>query len=330
MGIFGPSWRPPLSLRSLLLGGAAAVAWLALSSSAASADAGGSHSDSFFAGLTSSVSSVTSASGDALSAVSSHSRAPDQAPAPSPAPGSNGLLQPVVGNLTGPVDNLAGSLPVISQVVPAETVTNVITPVSAAVDDTAGSLAEAVIPPASETIPALQPVLDPIADVISDGDVTLPEPVADLVTQLVGDPPVPGPNLLDLSGAEHDSASALRETADAVSSAGTSTATTAFASGVSGMLWPPSMPLGDTSGVAGVSGETGPNGGGNGPPGPDAIPPAPGSGSSSGQSSGASSGGAACLTDFSLNLPQPGSTPASKPLQHAPAPVSFDPGSSPD
>lgn len=330
MGIFGPSWRPPLSVRSLLLGGAAAVAWLALSSSAASADAGGSHSDSFFAGLTSSVSSVTSASGDALSAVSSHSRAPDQAPAPSPAPGSNGLLQPVVGSLTGSVDNLAGSLPVISQVVPAEKVTNVITPVSAAVDDTAGSLAEAVIPPASETIPALQPVLDPIADVISDGDVTLPEPVADLVTQLVGDPPVPGPNLLDLSGAEHDSASALRETADAVSSAGTSTATTAFASGVSGMLWPPSMPLGDTSGVAGVSGETGPNGGGNGPPGPDAIPPAPGSGSSSGQSSGASSGGAACLTDFSLNLPQPGSTPASKPLQHAPAPVSFDPGSSPD
>lgn len=328
MGIFGPSWRPSRSLRSLMLGGVAAVAWIALSSSGASAD-DGSHSDSILGGLTSSVSSATSAAGDALSTVPSHSRAANPAAAPSPASGSNGLLQPVVGSLTGTVDNLADTVPLIHQVVPDDAVTNAVAPVSAALDDAASGVADAVIPPASETIPALQPVLDPVADVISGGDLALPEPVAGVVTDLVGEPVVPGPGLLDLSDAERDSAEALPDTGVFVSSPGSSTPA-AFVAGVAGVFWPPSMSLADTSGVAGFSGETGPFGGDNEPPGPDGIPAVPGSGSGSGQSSGGSSGGAACLTDAFLNLPQPGSTPAYGPLQHAPAPVSFDPGSSPD
>lgn len=323
MGIFGPSWRAPRSLRSLLLGGAAAVAWLALSSTAASADSG-SRSDPILGGVTSSVSSVTSAAGNALSAVSAPS------PGSSPASGSKGFLQPVVGNVTGPVDNLAATVPVVSQVVPNQTVTNVISPVGSAADDAAGNLAEAVIPPASETIPVLEPVLDPIAEVISRGEVTLPEPVAGIVTELVGEPTAPDLNLLD-SGAAPVAVSALPETADSDSAAGFSSATAASATGFIGTLWQPSMSLGDTSGEAGISpAARGPYGGGNGPPGPEALPAVPGSGSSSGQASGASSGGAACLTDVFLNLPQSGNTPASGPLQHAPAPVSFDPGSSPD
>lgn len=328
MGIFGPSWRTPRSLRSLMLGGAAAVAWVALSSSGASADAG-THSDSIPGGLTSSVSSVTSAAGDALSTVPSHSRAANPAPAPSPASGSNGLLQPVVGSLTGPVDDLTGSIPVISQVVPGDALTNAVSPVSAAVDDAASGLAEAVIPPASETIPALQPVLDPIADVISGGDLALPEPVAGVVTDLVGETVVPGQILLDLADAEPDTAQALPDTGVFVSSAGSSTAA-AFAAGVTGVFWPPSMSLAETSGEAGFSGGMGPFGGDYEPPGPEGIPAVPGSGSGSGQSSGGSSGGTAFLTDVSLYLPRPGSTPANGPLQQAPAPVSFDPGSSPD
>lgn len=322
MGIFGPSWRAPRSLRPLLLGGAAAVAWLALSSTAASADSG-SRSDPILGGLTSTVSSVTSAAGNALSAVSA------PLPVSPPASGSNGLLQPVVGSLTGPVDNLAATVPVVNQVLPDHTITNVISPVSSAVDDAAGNLAEAVIPPASETIPALKPVLDPIADVISGGEVTLPEPVAGVVTELLGDPTVSGPNLLD-SGAAPVEASAMPGSADSDSAAGSSNATAASATGFIGALWQPSASLGDTSSEAGISAETGPYGGENGPPRPEVIPALPGSGSSSGQSSGASSGGAACLTDVFLNLPQPGNTPASGSLQHAPAPVSFDPGSSPD
>jgi hypothetical protein len=319
MGSFGPSWRTPRSLRSLLLGGAAAVAWLALSSTAASADSGSS-SEPILGGLTSSVSSVTSAAGNALSAVSA------PLPALPPASGSNGLLQPVVGSLTGAVDNLAATVPVVNQVVPDHTVTNVISPVSSAVDDAAGNLAEAVIPPASETIPALEPVLNPIADVISGGEVTLPEPVAGIVTELVGEPTASIPNLLD-SGA----APALPGSADSDSAAGSSNATAVSATGFTGALWQPSVSLGDTSGEAGMSAvETGPHDGNNGPPVPEALPAVPGSGSSSGQSSGASSGGAAFLTDIFLNLPQAGSTPATASLQHAPAPVSFDPGSSPD
>lgn len=331
MGSSEPSSRAPRSLRSLrslLLGGAAAVAWLALSSPGASADAG-TPSDSILGGLTSSVSSVTSAAGDALSAAPSHSRAANPAPAPSPASGSNGLLQPVVGSLTGAVDNLAGSIPVINQVVPDGAVSNAVSPVSAAVDNAASGFAETVIPPASETIPALQPVLDPVADVISGGDVALPEPVAGVVTELVGEPAVPGPGLLGDSGAGGDATAALPDTADSVSSDASSNGTAALATGFSAM-WAPSMSLGDTSGEAATSGVAAPSDGGNGPPGPEAVPAVPGSGSGSGQSSGGSSGGAACLTDLSLNLPQPGNTPASEPLQHAPAPVSFDPGSSPD
>lgn len=323
MGIFGPSWRAPRSLRPLLLGGAAAVAWLALSSTAASADSG-SRSDPILGGLTSTVSSVTSAAGNALSAVSA------PLPVPPPASGSNGLLQPVVGSLTGPVDNLAATVPVVNQVLPDHTVSNVISPVSSAVDDAAGNLAEAVIPPASETIPALEPVLDPIADVISGGEVTLPEPVAGIVTELVGEPTASVPNLLD-SGEAPVEASALPGSADSDPAAGSSNATAVSATGFVGALWQPSVSLGDTSSEAGISAvETGPYGGNEGPPGPAAIPAVPGSGSSSGQSSGASSGGAACLTDVFLYLPQPGNTPASGSLQHAPAPVSFDPGSSPD
>jgi hypothetical protein len=239
------------------------------------------------------------------------------------------LLQPVVGSLTGAVDNLVATVPVVNQVVPHHTVTNAVSPVSSAVDDAAGNLAEAIIPPASETIPALEPVLDPIADVISGGEVTLPEPVAGIVTELVGEPTASVPNLLD-SGAAPVEASALPGSADSDSSAGSSNATTTSTTGFIGALWQPSVSLGDTSGEAGISAVTGPYGGDNGPPGPEVIPAVPGSGSSSGQSSGASSGGAACLTDVFLNLPQPGSTPASESLQHAPAPVSFDPGSSPD
>ncbi|MGX9901972.1 hypothetical protein ACW0JT_23055 [Arthrobacter sp. SA17] len=250
------------------------------------------------------------------------------APAPSPASDSKGLLQPVVGSLTGTVDNVVGSVPVISQVVPSGTVTNAVSPVSAAVDDAASGLAETVIPPASETIPVLQPVLDPVANVISGEDVALPEPVAGVITELIGESSVPGLGLDD-SGVGGNAAAALTDTPDFVSSAGSSTATAALATGFTAP-WTPSTSLGDTSGEAGISGVAAPSGGGNGPPGPEAVPAVPGSGSGTGQSSGGASGGAACLTDFSLNLPQPGSTTASGPLQHAPAPVSFDPGSSPD
>lgn len=329
MGIFGPSWHTPRSLpslRSLLWGGAAAVAWLALSSPAANADAG-THPGSILGGL-SSVSSVTSAAGDAISAVPSHSRAVNPSPAPSPASGPNGMLQPVVGSLTGTADNPAGSIPVINQVVPDGVVSNAVSPVSAAVDDAASGLAETVILSASETVPALQPVLDPVAEVISGGDVALPEPVVGVVTGLVGEPALPRP-ILDDPGAGGDATAALPDTADFVSSVVFSTGTAPLGTGFAA-LWMPSMSLGDTSGEAAISGVAAPYGGGNGPPGSKAVPSVPGSGSGSGHSSGGPSGGAACLPALSLNLPKPGSTPASGPLQHAPAPMSFDPGSSPD
>ncbi|WP_461163522.1 hypothetical protein [Arthrobacter sp. R4-81] len=253
-------------------------------------------------GLTSPVSSVTSAAADALSAVPPHSPAAD----PSPAFGSRGLLQP-----------------------PDDAVTNVTSPVRIAAEGAVGGLAEAVIPPVTEAIPVLQPVLAPVADVISGGHVTLPEPVAGVVTEFVGQTAIPGPDFPDVSDAAGDPEAALPDIAEPSASAAAPNVTAAFATGATGRFWSASM-LAHTSGGSGVSGQTGPPDGSNGPPGPETVPAVPGSGSGSGQSSGGSSGGAACLTDVSLNLPQPGSTAADGPPQHAPAPVSLDPGSSPD
>jgi hypothetical protein len=56
----------------------------------------------------------------------------------------------------------------------------------------------------------------------------------------------------------------------------------------------------------------------------------PGSSSGSGQSSGGSHGLTGWLSNGFEYLSLPGVFPVSGPSQHVPAPVSFDPGSSPD
>ncbi|MGC0238207.1 hypothetical protein [Arthrobacter sp. SD76] len=68
----------------------------------------------------------------------------------------------------------------------------------------------------------------------------------------------------------------------------------------------------------------------DGAPHPAQVPAAPGSGTGSGAASAGSAGSAAWLNTFDLNIPDAGAVLAGEASEHAPAPVSFDPGSSPD
>nr|WP_306632017.1 hypothetical protein [Arthrobacter ulcerisalmonis] len=63
---------------------------------------------------------------------------------------------------------------------------------------------------------------------------------------------------------------------------------------------------------------------------PAQVPAAPGSGTGSGGASGSPSGAAAWLSPFDFGFERPGAVHAGETSEHAPAPVSFDPGSSPD
>jgi hypothetical protein len=63
---------------------------------------------------------------------------------------------------------------------------------------------------------------------------------------------------------------------------------------------------------------------------PDRVPAVPASGTGSGGSSGGPSGAAAWLSPFDFGFEHPGAAPAGEASEHLPAPVSFDPGSSPD
>ncbi|HSU46483.1 MAG TPA: hypothetical protein VLJ40_06195 [Arthrobacter sp.] len=63
---------------------------------------------------------------------------------------------------------------------------------------------------------------------------------------------------------------------------------------------------------------------------PAHVPAAPASGTGSSGTSSGPSGAAAWLSPFDFGLERPGDVLAVTSSEHAPAPVSFDPGSSPD
>lgn len=316
-------WR---ALRPLLLAGAAATAWLALSASAASADSA-ADSGSLLGGVSSSVSSIAGTAAipadDALASLV-HAVSPDAARAPAavaapPAqpvtPEPEDLLQPLTGTATGTVDYLIEAVPVVNQTVPAGTVSTVTAPVVTAADTIVAETADTVLPAASDALPVLDPILEPVEELMSGLDSL---PLADRETVTSGLAVVPDVSAFvggfgtdvepDLGGpfnASPDS-SGLPVTPDsAVSRPGSARSSAAPA----GSLESP--------------------GNGEAAPGPHELPAVPGSGSGSSQSSGAGPGGTAWLSTFHLDVPLTGVFPVSGPLQNSPAPVSFDPGSSP-
>lgn len=293
-------WR---ALRPFLLAGAVTATWLALSASAATADSS-RDSGSLLDGVTSPVSSLTAPFTGADTPILE---------ALPPAPPPSGLLQPVVGNVASTADDLIDALPVVDSVVPAGTVTSVAVPAAAVLDTAADDLMGTVAPPLVDAVPVLEPVLQPVVHLMDATVPTLPVTLPDLsvdgiavggeaatIVDVAAGPaaePAPGPST---DTAEHLRAATGTSSAPAMTSARILPAA------------PESPWTGDPST----------------PPAP--APAVPASGAGSGAPPSGPSGSAAWLDEVSLDLPLPGSFLMSGSPQHAPSPVSFDPGSSPD
>jgi hypothetical protein len=318
------TWR---ALRPVLLAGAATVSWLTLSSTAASADVLPDAS-SVVGGVTSSVSSVSEKLLSAAPAVPSTPQGGQPA----------GLLQPVVGSVAGLGDAVVASVPVVQQHVPAGTITAIAAPVARVADGAASAVLEVVVSPVTETVPALDPILEPVSDLVT-GTTPLPLPVvlpAVPETADIEDPAsVPGSapaigtearNVESPSTGEDLVSKDAHQAAESLSLDAQKEATAPARAGVVVSLVsafsvvPASAVLADDSGPRTADPS----------PAPAQVPAAPGSGVGSGASSAGSSGSAAWLSSFDFHLSCSGPVRAGEYSQHAPSPVSFDPGSSPD
>ncbi|WP_411375819.1 hypothetical protein ACLH0K_05500 [Arthrobacter sp. MPF02] len=314
MGEARSPWR---ALRPVLLAGAATFTWLTLSSTAASADTLPDTS-SLLGGVTGSVTSV------AENLVPVVPAPPASTPAAPPAPG---LVQPVVGPLAGAVDDLITAVPLVNQAVPAGTVSSVSAPVAHIADGTTATLVETVVPPVAEAVPVLEPVLEPVTDLLT-GTAPLPAPVPELPEVVAEDGPptlpAPAPAKLESDPLEVGSEGPVSESAiEASLEQASASATTAAA--VLGMTsaFPPAA-------VSASSMRTDDNTPADPSPYPVHAPAVPGSGAGSGGLTGGGSGSAALVSLFDFAFPLTGLVSAGEAPDHAPAPVSFDPGSSPD
>lgn len=319
-------WR---ALRPVLLAGAATLTWLTFSSTAASADTL-SETSSLVGGVTSSVSAVSE------KLVSSAQGNPS-----APAAQSPGLLKPVVASVSDLADNVVASVPIVHKVVPAGTVTAVTAPVVEIADGTTSAVVEAVIPPVTEAVPVLEPVLDPVKDVISGATPVnvpaLPGPATGEDTPSILDPvPVEQATATEteLLGETTSSASSTESTSSTKPSAGGSapdvgSALSATPGSDEGSAGTPVFPW---QGFLAPSAQVDAPSSDDPSPRPGPAPAAPVvSGTGTGASSaGGSSGSAAWLNPYDYYLPLTVASYDGAFSQHVPAPVSFDPGSSPD
>lgn len=313
MGEGRSPWR---ALRPVLLAGAATLSWLTFSSTPASADTV-SDTSSLLGGVTSSVSSVTEKLVPGVPAP------PAATPAALP---SAGLLQPVVSNISGAADNIVSSVPVVNQVVPAGTVSAVSTPIAQVADGATTAVVETVVPPVTETLPVLEPVLEPVADLVT-GSAPLPVDVPELSAVA---PEEDSQAVIEPAPAEAASETDLTQVAPPLSatvadvSAQQAPAAASAGAGLLAITAGFPAAAGASSSLSVETDATDPS------PVPAHAPAVPGSGAGSGGSTGNSTGTAAWLSTYSFDLPIAGSDLAGEASEHAPAPVSFDPGSSPD
>jgi hypothetical protein len=299
-------WR---LLRPVLLAGAATLTWLTLSTSAATADSF-ADSGSLLGGVTSSVSSLSSPLTGTIAP-------PAPAPAPAPVDPSAGLVQAVVSSLAGAGDLLVTEAPVLDYVVPAGTVSAVTAPVAAVADDATAGLVNTVVPPLAEAVPVLETLLEPVTDLV-DGVASVPElPLGVAVSWPVEALSADSVTTYASVTSQLDSAPTHGGT---ILAGGPTVATQPAGSGTSA---PIALAAAGTHPAA---------------PGapltldPSVIPSplGPTSGAGSGAPSSGSNGSAAWVDTFGFYLPLPGAFRISGPSEHAPSPVSFDPGSSPD
>lgn len=297
-------WR---ALRPVLLAGAATLTWLTFSTAPASADSL-LESGSLLGGPTSSVGSVAENSGLA---------APAQ-PVPS-APA--GLPESAVTTVSGAADSLISAVPIAAPVVPAGAVMAITAPVGEVVETAASQVVATVVAPVVEAAPVLEPVLQPVSGLVA-GVAAVPLPDVPVVSLDLGLPSVePESDAVPLV----ETPSTLFVPASSDDVPGTSAVAVELVVS-SKRAWS----LGDVTPSRAASSSTG----GPAPddPGPLSAqtPAVPGSGSGSSSSSSGHSGPAAGLDPDAFVLPAAGEVLAADASEHAPAPVSFDPGSSPD
>lgn len=315
----GSLWR---SLRPTLLAGAAALTWLTFSSTAASADTL-AEPPSLLGSVTSSVASVA----EALPVLPAANDSALTAAAP------DGLLPSAAGPVAGAVDNLIASVPVVHHVVPANTVSAVTAPVTAVADDVVAGAVGAVVTPLTEAVPVLEPVVQPITDLVGGvspvpgGLPGLPQLPATSDVEAV--PEDTGVSDGGAPPAQADVAAGATESIEVSEGSATAPApaSIAAASSTSEASYLASYPTLGPSPTA-IAGEQTTSFGGSTYPAHAPAPPASGSGGSS--ASGAGSGPAAWLDVFDLLLPLAGDSSLGDYSEHAPSPVSYDPGSSPD
>lgn len=299
-------------LRPLLLAMAAAASWIALSATAAAADSSPSH-DSLLGTVGSSLSPVTT----------------------SIAQQAEDVQDRAVEDVAGLSDHLVQSVPLVNQVVPAGAVTAVSDPAVATVDGVVDSALGTLIPLASGVLEPLDSVLEPVLSAVPL-PVVIPENGLDAVLPVVTDaiestelhttPAAALPTVVELPqvGDQAGAPPAGTEADTAVTASRPLSHHTLNGKGPADDL------LTKPAAFTPLLSEAGPgNAPVHAPSGPlPAMPGATMGGSSS--SSGNSPAMPAWLIAHHFQIPAAGKATVHGSLLTAPAPVSFDTGSSPD
>lgn len=235
-----------------------------------------------------------------------------------------------MGQLSGRADNTVSAVPVVNQVIPAGAVTAVSAPIAGVADGATVAVVEVLVPPVVAALPVPEPVLQPVSDLVT-GTAPLPVAVPELPVPVDADTfegatvvPTDDPAAAGDSGTITESPipssvpvfAAMEGPGLATSPVGTNAlAGTASDRGVADATSGIKAEQQDNAGPLPVHAQ---------------APASPGLGAGSGGSTSGSSGSAAWLSTFTFNLPIAGAVRAGDTSEHVPAPVSYDPGSSPD
>jgi hypothetical protein len=348
------------AVRPVLFAGTLAVAWLAFSAPSGAADTG-VDSGPVLGTISAAASPVSSTAPGATDIVGSGldpsaaavaGSAVASAPAPRPSAPTppvaylaavSGPLQSVPEGPAVPVGVPVIPVPVVNGLDPAGTVAMATEPVVEIVSPVVDMVPPVVemVPPVVDVVPP--PVVDVIPPVV--GDVALPDEALQPVAEVVADV---APLLVSdfIPGAVDDRAVMVLSRVSAVGTGAAAVGSTGlWSAGPFSTLTPGGLLTGLLTTLlasAAVASSAGPGfqtgagaarGSSTRGSSRDAMPEpmrSPVSGSGSGQSSGGSQSPAAWLSNVFEYLSLPGDVPVSGLIQHAPAPVSFDPGSSPD
>lgn len=328
-------------LRPVLLAAAAATSWVALTAGAASADQGSSR-DPLLGSVGSSLISVTGHVTDQAKDVLEPVKAGlGGGLAKEPAATVASLVPtpsvaPVFQDVTSLTDQALQSLPMVNKVLPAGTVPAVLDPVASTADHVVDSTVGGTVVPVTEAVlTPLDPVLAPVTGVIPVPPAAPAEPPGLPVIPELIDPagviaapaPLPAPEVPAAEGSApvSDSAPAAVQPPTGINAPAAPSAHD-FSLAAAGQHHSPA-PAAAT--VAAASEELPVPAPGHIPGEPLVGTPASTTGGA-GTSGGNGPAGPAWLSSHSFHFPAAGTAAVDGRLLTAPAPVSFDPGSSPD